>query len=153
MITTTEKPTSTKPTSPQKSFSLEAFCAALSQWAEGLQMQVEQSINASDQNLGHLEELVLKDTKEIQRKAIEEAAQKKADTLRIAFYQPVRIVDTFYEPGPEATKRAPASLYKDAQPAIAMSPSDSQRNVPLLMMVRADHSQRGVDHRSSGLPF
>jgi peptide/nickel transport system substrate-binding protein len=30
-------------------------------------------------------------------------AQKKADTLRIAFYQPVRIVDTFYEPGPEAT--------------------------------------------------
>jgi len=42
-------------------------------------MRVEQSIGASDQNLGHLEELVLKDTKEIQRKAVEEAAQKKAE--------------------------------------------------------------------------
>jgi peptide/nickel transport system substrate-binding protein len=30
-------------------------------------------------------------------------AQKSKDTLRIAFYQPVRLVDTFYESSPEAT--------------------------------------------------
>ena len=39
-------------------------------------MRVEQSIRASDQNLGHLEELVLKDTKEIQRKTLEEASRR-----------------------------------------------------------------------------
>ena len=30
-------------------------------------------------------------------------AQKSKDTLRIGFYQPIRIVDTFHEPGPEPT--------------------------------------------------
>ncbi len=30
-------------------------------------------------------------------------AQKSKDTLRIAFYQPVRLVDTYYEGGPEGT--------------------------------------------------
>ena len=73
MMTIIEKPTSSK---TSKTFCLEAFCAALPQWAERIQMRVEQSIRASDQNLVHLEELVLKDTKEIQRKAVEEAAQK-----------------------------------------------------------------------------
>jgi hypothetical protein len=69
-----------KPTLPKtsKAFCLESFCAELPQWAKRLQIGVEQSIEASDQNLGHLEELVLKETKEIQRKAVEEAAQKKA---------------------------------------------------------------------------
>jgi hypothetical protein len=76
MMTIIENPTSSK---GSKTFCLEAFCAALPQWAERIQMRVEQSIGASDQNLGHLEELVLKDTKEIQRKAVEEAAQKKAE--------------------------------------------------------------------------
>ena len=71
--------TSSRAVKEAKPFCLESFCAALPQWAERLQMQIEQSIQASDQNLGHLEELVLRDTKEIQRKAVEEAAQKKAD--------------------------------------------------------------------------
>ena len=75
-MTIIEKPTCSK---SSKTFCLEAFCAALPQWAEHIQMRVEQSIGASDQNLGHLEELVLKDTKEIQRMAVEEAAQKKAE--------------------------------------------------------------------------
>src|SRR2546428_5902122 len=79
MKTITEEPASAKNTKSSNSFCLEAFCAALPQWAERLQMRVEQSIQASDQNLGHLEELVLKDTKEIQRKAVEQAAQKKAE--------------------------------------------------------------------------
>src|SRR4051812_33405407 len=30
-------------------------------------------------------------------------AQKAKDTIRVGFYEPVRIVDSFYEPGPEAT--------------------------------------------------
>jgi peptide/nickel transport system substrate-binding protein len=30
-------------------------------------------------------------------------AQKSKDTMRVAFYQPVRLVDTFYEGGPEGT--------------------------------------------------
>jgi hypothetical protein len=76
MIIHTQKPTSSQ---SSKKFCLADFCAALPQWAQCLQMRVEQSIQASDQNLGHLEELVLRDTKEIQRKAVEEAAQKKAD--------------------------------------------------------------------------
>jgi len=76
MMTLTEKPTSTK---ASKTFCLEAFCAALPQWAERIQRRVQQSLQASDQNLGHLEELLLKDTKEIQRQAVEEAAQKKAE--------------------------------------------------------------------------
>jgi peptide/nickel transport system substrate-binding protein len=33
-------------------------------------------------------------------------AQKAKDTLRIGFYQPVRLVDYFFEPGPEATLAA-----------------------------------------------
>src|SRR5207244_4121455 len=74
MKTVTEEPTSAKNTKSSNSFCLEAFYAALPQWAQRLQMRVEQSIQASDQNLGHLEELVLKDTKEIQRKAVEQAA-------------------------------------------------------------------------------
>jgi hypothetical protein len=76
MTTTLDK---TEAAKAAKVFRLEAFCAALPQWAERLQISVEQSIKASDQNLGHLEELVLQETKKIQRRAVEEAAQKKAD--------------------------------------------------------------------------
>lgn len=79
MMTITEKPAVAKTSKPSRSFCLEAFCAALLPWAERIQMRVEQSIQASDQNLGHLEELVLKDPQELQRQAVEEAAQKKAD--------------------------------------------------------------------------
>ena len=76
MIATTERAT---PLNTSQAFRLEAFWSALPQWAERIQRHVEQSIQASDQNLGHLEELVLKDTQEIQRRAVGEAAQKKAD--------------------------------------------------------------------------
>jgi peptide/nickel transport system substrate-binding protein len=33
-------------------------------------------------------------------------AQKSKDTLRVGFYQPVRMVDSFYDPGPEPTVAA-----------------------------------------------
>lgn len=35
--------------------------------------------------------------------AMPAVAQKSKDTMRIAFYQPVRLVDTYYEGGPEGT--------------------------------------------------
>jgi hypothetical protein len=61
------------------SFCLETFCRDLPDWARQLQRHLGHSVQASDHNLGHLEELLLQDTKPLQRKLLEEAAQKKAD--------------------------------------------------------------------------
>lgn len=79
MMSIVEAPASSNIAKSPKPVCLEAFCSELPRWAERIQMRVQHSVQASDQNLGHLEELVLKETKEIQRKAVEEAAQKKAD--------------------------------------------------------------------------
>ena len=35
--------------------------------------------------------------------AMPASAQKSKDTLRVGFYQPVRLVDAFFQPGPEAS--------------------------------------------------
>ena len=58
-------------------FCLEAF-RELPTWAKQLQTLMGHSVQASDHNLGHLEEMLLQETKTLQRKLLEEAAQKKA---------------------------------------------------------------------------
>jgi ribosomal protein L34E len=60
-------------------FCLETFCRDLPGWARQLQAQMGHSVQAGDHTLGHLEELLLQETKPLQRTLLEEAAQKKAD--------------------------------------------------------------------------
>src|SRR5438067_50439 len=59
--------------------SYEAFGRPLADWTERLTAGLNQSIQASDQSLGHLEEQILQQTRGLERKVLEEAAQKKAD--------------------------------------------------------------------------
>jgi len=73
----TTTPVSERPAS--FSFCLETFCRELPDWAKKLQRHLGHSVQASDHTLGHLEELLLQDTKPLQCKLLEEAAQKKAD--------------------------------------------------------------------------
>ena len=60
--------------------SFEVFCRVIGAWQERLQAGLSRSIEASDQTLGHLEEEILHQTREVERAVLEEAAQKKADT-------------------------------------------------------------------------
>ena len=48
-------------------------------WTARLQAGLTESIRASNENLGHLEEQVLQQTRELSRRVLEEAAQAKAD--------------------------------------------------------------------------
>jgi hypothetical protein len=48
-------------------------------WQERLQAGLGRVINASDENMGHLEEEILQQTREVERAVLEEASQKKAD--------------------------------------------------------------------------
>src|SRR4030095_15721492 len=63
----------------QGRFILESLREELPGWAKRLESTIEHSVVASGHNLGHLEEALLQETKTIQRKILEEAAQKKAD--------------------------------------------------------------------------
>lgn len=63
---------------PQPS-SIEAFGQAVTDWQERLTAGLSRSIQASDQTLGHLEEEILHQTREVERAVLAEAAQKKAD--------------------------------------------------------------------------
>jgi hypothetical protein len=58
--------------------SYKAFSRAVNAWEERLQAGLDRSIQASDQTMGHLEEEIHRNTLEVQRVALEEAAQKKA---------------------------------------------------------------------------
>jgi len=58
--------------------SFKAFPPAVSAWQERLQAGLDRSIQASDQTMGHLEEEIHRNTLEVQRVALEEAAQSKA---------------------------------------------------------------------------
>jgi len=58
--------------------SYEAFGQAVIAWQERLQAGLDRSIQASDQTMGHLEEEIHRKTLEVQRVALEQAAQKKA---------------------------------------------------------------------------
>jgi hypothetical protein len=59
--------------------SFKAFPKAISAWQERLQAGLSRSIQASDQTMGHLEEEILHQTRDLERTVLEEAAQKKAD--------------------------------------------------------------------------
>jgi len=64
---------------PHSDSSCETFAGAVADWQERLTAGLDQSIGASDQTLGHLEEQILQQTRGLERKLLEEAAQKKAD--------------------------------------------------------------------------
>jgi hypothetical protein len=59
--------------------SFKAFRRAVSAWQERLAAGLSRSIQASDQTMGHLEEEIQQETRDIERVALEEASQKKAD--------------------------------------------------------------------------
>ena len=64
---------------PQSDSSFETFARPVADWQERLTAGLSRSVQASDQNLGHLEEEILHQTHDLERKLLEEAAQKKAD--------------------------------------------------------------------------
>jgi hypothetical protein len=65
---------------PQSDSSFETFARPLVHWRARLTVGLSRSLQACDQNLGHLEEEILHSTRELERKLLEEVAQKKADT-------------------------------------------------------------------------
>ena len=56
-----------------------AFTTVLGPWQAQLTSGLNRSVQASDQSLGHLEEHISRQTREVERALLEEAAQKKAD--------------------------------------------------------------------------
>jgi len=48
-------------------------------WQARLTAGLHQSVQASEETLGHLEEQILQQTRGLERRLLEEAAQKKAD--------------------------------------------------------------------------
>ena len=67
------------PAVPHTHGSFEVLAKATEAWQERLQAGLDRFINADDQNMGHLEEEILKNTRELQRTALEAGSQKKAD--------------------------------------------------------------------------
>src|SRR3974390_2232167 len=64
---------------PQFDSSYERFAGAVADWQARLTAGLNQSVQASDQTLGHMEEQILQQTRGLERRLLEEAAQKKAD--------------------------------------------------------------------------
>jgi hypothetical protein len=64
---------------PQSDSSFKTFARPVADWQARLTAGLSRSLQASDQNLGHLEEAILHQTHDLERKLLEEAAQKKAD--------------------------------------------------------------------------
>jgi len=64
---------------PQSDSSYETFAGPVADWQARLTAGLNQSVQASDETLGHLEEQILRQTRGLERKLLEEAAQKKAD--------------------------------------------------------------------------
>ena len=64
---------------PQSDSSFETFARPVADWQARLTAGLSRSLAASDQNLGHLEEEILHQTRDLERKLLEEAAQIKAD--------------------------------------------------------------------------
>lgn len=60
---------------------IDQFDEATQAWKARLQAGLEQSIHASQETLGHIEERVLRETREVQRQVVEKAAQAKADGI------------------------------------------------------------------------
>jgi hypothetical protein len=59
--------------------SFKALPQAVAAWQQRLQAGLSRSIQASDQTMGHLEEEILHQTRDLERRVLEEAAQKKAE--------------------------------------------------------------------------
>ncbi len=70
--------------------SYETFAGPMVEWQARLTAGLEQSIRASDQTLGDMEEQILHQTQGLERKLLEEAAQKKARQKRHAQLPGVR---------------------------------------------------------------
>lgn len=68
------------PTVPPGS-SYEAFAGPVKNWRAALTAGLDRSIHASDDNLGHIEEEIAHQTRELQRAIAQEAARKKADEV------------------------------------------------------------------------
>jgi hypothetical protein len=64
---------------PQSDGSYETFAQAVIEWQERLTAGLDQSIQAPNETLGDMEEQILRQTQGLERKLLEEAAQKKAD--------------------------------------------------------------------------
>jgi hypothetical protein len=64
---------------PQSDSSFETFARPVANWQARLTAGLTRSLQASDQNLGHLEEEIMHQTHDLERKLLAEAAQKKAD--------------------------------------------------------------------------
>jgi len=64
---------------PQSDSSYETFAKAVVEWQARLTAGLDQSIQASNGTLGEMEEQILRQTQGLERKLLEEAAQKKAD--------------------------------------------------------------------------
>lgn len=64
---------------PQSDSSFETFARPVADWQARLTAGLTRSLEASDQNLGHLEEEILHATRDLERQLLAEAAQKKAD--------------------------------------------------------------------------
>ena len=64
---------------PQSGSSYETFAGAVVEWQARLTAGLDQSIQASNETLGDMEEQILRQTQGLERKLLEEAAQKKAD--------------------------------------------------------------------------
>jgi len=64
---------------PPSDSSFETFARPVADWQARLPAGLSRSLEASDQNLGHLEEEILRMTRDLERKLLEAVAQKKAD--------------------------------------------------------------------------
>jgi len=64
---------------PQSDSSYEAFAQAVVEWQARLTAGLDQSIPASNETLEDMEEQILRQTQGLERKLLEEAAQKEAD--------------------------------------------------------------------------
>ncbi len=64
---------------PQFDSSYEAFARAVVEWQARLTAGLDQSIQASNETLGDMEEQILRQTQGLECKLLEAAAQKKAD--------------------------------------------------------------------------
>jgi hypothetical protein len=64
---------------PQSDSSFEMFAQPVADWQARLTAGLSRSVRACDQNLGHLEEQILHQTRDLERKLLEAAAQQKAD--------------------------------------------------------------------------
>src|SRR6266850_4862548 len=66
-------------TVPQSDSSFETFAGPVADWTARLTAGLIRSVQASDQSLGHMEEEILGQTRGLECKLLQEAAQKKAD--------------------------------------------------------------------------